>query len=182
MRASCRLHEEVEGHAADADHHQRHVVAQEAALASFGIESAADIVANKVLFVPGLGPNDSALLMDWRKRLESRFVYDAKENDLDRQEIARIRAAIEHKASLLRRILLAGRNNLDNAVSKLGAVAAIRDVELTKLHQLRAQLRVDLQYLGIDLATLSAIAANTSQLTIAALRARRNPPAGPAPD
>jgi DNA-binding helix-hairpin-helix protein with protein kinase domain len=155
--------------------------AQEAALASFGIESAADIVANKVLFVPGLGPNDSALLMDWRKRLESRFVYDAKENDLDRQEIARIRAAIEHKASLLRRILLAGRNNLDNAVSKLGAVAAIRDVELTKLHQLRAQLRVDLQYLGIDLATLSAIAANTSQLTIAALRARRNPPAGPAP-
>jgi DNA-binding helix-hairpin-helix protein with protein kinase domain len=148
--------------------------AEEAALASFGIETAADIVADRILNVPGFGRSNSAWLLDWRKRLESEFVYDAKENDLDRQELARIRIAIENKASMLRRSLLAGRTNLDNAAIRVVAMAAIKDVELAKLYQYRMQLRADLQNAGIELERLSAIAANSSQLAIASMRERRN--------
>jgi DNA-binding helix-hairpin-helix protein with protein kinase domain len=155
--------------------------AEEAALASFGIETAGDIVENKILGVPGFGRNNSSWLLHWRKRLESEFVYDAKENDLDRQELARIRFAIENKASLLRRSLLSGRANLDSAANRVSAMVAIKDVELAKLYKLRMQLRADLEYLGIDLATLSALAANSSQLTLASMRARRTAPTTPLP-
>jgi DNA-binding helix-hairpin-helix protein with protein kinase domain len=153
--------------------------AEEAALASFGIETAADIAANRILGVPGFGRSNSAWLLDWRKRRESEFVYDAKENALDRQEIARIRAAIENKASLLRRSLLAGRANLDSAANRIAAMVAIKDVELVRLYQFRMQLRADLQYVGVDLATLSALAANSSQLAMASMRARRAPATTP---
>ena len=155
--------------------------AEEAALASFGIETAADVVASKILRVPGFGPGNSAGLMDWRKRLESQFVYDAKENDLDRRELARIRAAIEYKAAYLRRTLIAGRANLDNAANSVGVMLATKDGVLTRLYQLRAQLRADLQYLGLDLSTLTALAANSSQLAMAATRRPQASPGTPSP-
>jgi DNA-binding helix-hairpin-helix protein with protein kinase domain len=142
--------------------------AEEAALASFGIETAADVDAGKIVRVPGFNTDNSVGLLDWRKRLESQFVYDAKENDIDRRELARIRAALEYKAAFLRRTLLGGRTNLDNAANRVAALLVVRDEELTRLYQLRAQLRTDLQYLGLELSTLSALAANSSQLALAA--------------
>jgi DNA-binding helix-hairpin-helix protein with protein kinase domain len=148
--------------------------AEEAALASFGIETAADVDAGKILRVPGFNSSNSTGLLDWRKRLEGQFVYDAKENDLDRRELARIRAALEYKAAFLRRSLLAGRTNLDNAAHRVGALLVVRNEELMRLYERRAQLRTDLHYLGVELATLSALAANSSQLAMAATRA---PPA-----
>jgi DNA-binding helix-hairpin-helix protein with protein kinase domain len=148
---------------------------EETALASFGIETAADVIASKILRVPGLGSDISTALYDWRKRIEKQFVYDAKENELDRQELARIRATIEHRAAYLRRMLLAGRSNLDSAFSRLGGSLAVVDTELARLHLLRAQLRTDLSYLGIDPATLSALAANSTHLAMAATRGAAKP-------
>ncbi len=152
---------------------------EEAALASFGIETAADIVDSKMLRVPGLAADNGTALFDWRRRLEKQFTYDAKENDFDRQELARIRASIERQAAYLRRTLLAGRSTLDNALSGLGSDLSAVDSELARLHRLRLQLRVDLEYLGVDLATLAALAANSNQLAMAATRAGFSP-TGPA--
>jgi DNA-binding helix-hairpin-helix protein with protein kinase domain len=164
---------------------------EEATLASFGIETAGDIVDSKLLRVPGLAPESGTALIEWRKRLEKQFVYDAKENDIDRQELARIRANVEHQAAFIRRTLLAGRSNLDAAVGKLGNSLASVDSKLANLHQLRLQLRAELECLGLDLSTLSALAANSNQLAMAGARVTssasatswpRTPAAGAAPE
>ncbi len=143
---------------------------EETALASFGIETAADVIASKLLRVPGLGSDISTALYEWRKRIEKQFVYDPREHELDRQELARIRANIEHRAAYLRRVLLAGRSNLDSAFSRLGGSLAAVDEQLARLSQLSVQLRADLNYLGIDAATLAALAANSAQLAMAGNR------------
>ena len=147
--------------------------AQEISLASFGIDTAADVAEIKLLNVPGFAHADTSGLLSWRKRLESQFVYDAKESEQDRAETGRIRAQIEDRGATLRRMLLAGRINLDNAANRVSALLATRDPELTRLHELRAQLRVDLQHLGVEVKTLVALATNSTQLATAAIQARK---------
>ena len=145
---------------------------EEAALASFGIETAADIVDSKLLRAPALAGDARSSLLDWRKRIEKQFSYQATENEVDRQEIARIRSNVEHQGAYLRRILLAGRSDLDNAVARLGRSLTEVDQDLASLHVQRAQLQAELQYLGVNVATLSALAANSNQL--AGVGANRN--------
>lgn len=124
--------------------------AKEAALASYGIETAADIVKTKVLQVPGFGPSNSRNLLDWRKKLEARFVYDTNPNEIDRLELNAIRTKIEQKASQLRRTLLAGPQNLSNVANKIRSVSAAIDPVLNRIHSYRQQIEVDLEYLGIS--------------------------------
>jgi DNA-binding helix-hairpin-helix protein with protein kinase domain len=149
--------------------------AEEATLASFGIESAADITPGKLMSVSGLRQEAKSGLVEWRRRLEKRFVYDPKENDVDRQELARIRATIEHQAAHLRRTLLAGRSSLDNAAAHLGDSLTSEDAELTRLHALRLQLAAELEYLGLDTATLAALAVNSNHLAVSGSRVSVSP-------
>jgi DNA-binding helix-hairpin-helix protein with protein kinase domain len=123
--------------------------AKEAALASYGIETAADIVKTKVLQVPGFGPSNSKNLLEWRKKLEARFTYDTNPNEVDRLELNAIRTKIEQKASQLRRILLAGPQNLSNVANKIRSVSAAIDPVLNGLHAHHLQIEADLEYLGI---------------------------------
>jgi hypothetical protein len=46
-------------------------------LTSYGIETAADVVAPRVMAVPGFGPVNSRPLLDWRAQLERRFRFNA---------------------------------------------------------------------------------------------------------
>src|SRR5665213_199445 len=85
------------------------------------------------------------------------------------REIASVRADIEDRAATLRRILLAGRANLDSAANRVSALLANRDPDLSRLHDIRLSLRrVDLQHLGVDPRTLFALAATSAQLTMSA--------------
>ncbi len=151
---------------------------EEVALASFGIENAAEVTEDRLTNVPGFTHFDVGGLLSWRKRLQNQFLYDAQENDTDRAEIALIRSDIEDRASAIRRLLLAGRANLDSAAARVSALLANSDPELSRLHDIRQGLRVDLQYLGVDPRTLSAMAANSSQLV---MNRRQVPQATPAP-
>jgi DNA-binding helix-hairpin-helix protein with protein kinase domain len=45
-------------------------------LASFGIETAADVLQHKVQGVPGFGPSLTKRLMDWRKKVKAKFRFD----------------------------------------------------------------------------------------------------------
>ncbi len=49
---------------------------QKAALRSFGIETAADIIPQKITNIPGLDTVLKSDLMKWRKQQEGRFVFD----------------------------------------------------------------------------------------------------------
>ena len=46
------------------------------ALASFGIETAADVTSAEVMQVPGFGPKLTSKVLAWRAGIESRFVFD----------------------------------------------------------------------------------------------------------
>jgi len=49
---------------------------RKATLASYGIETAADIDQTKIASIPGFGPTLTFSLVQWRKGLESKFVYN----------------------------------------------------------------------------------------------------------
>ena len=122
--------------------------AKQAALASYGIETAGDVEYERVLGVPGFGPATSTGLVQWQRWIESRFVYNELHNEVDRQELARINSNIQTKASDLRRILLAGRSNLELLASRTKAMIEVREPELLRLNTIMEQLRTDIRCLG----------------------------------
>jgi hypothetical protein len=91
--------------------------------------------------------------------LEARFVYSEKENDVDRQELARIATGIQTKASQLRRTLLAGPANLRTLIARAKSLAAVRDSELARTYSARLQSLADLQYLKIPKSVIDQRAA-----------------------
>lgn len=60
------------------DHKIRHIAQTRiATLASWGIETAFDVVEDKVRQVPGFGPKFTQRLVSWRHRQESKFIFNA---------------------------------------------------------------------------------------------------------
>ncbi len=123
--------------------------AKQAVLASYGIDTAADITRGRVLATPGFGEVNSRGLFAWRARLEQRFVYRTEETDADRQELSRIRSAIEAKASSLRQKLLTGPQNLNALARRVTQVLTTPDPLLNRAHALRLQAKCDLEYLKL---------------------------------
>lgn len=130
--------------------------AKRAALASYGIDTAADVSLNSLLGVPGFGTTNSKGLLEWRERLERRFVYRVEENDADRREIARIRSGVDARAAELRRKLLAGPQNLDALAKRAIKLCSIEDPAVVRAEAQRDQARVDLEFLGIPVPSVSA--------------------------
>lgn len=58
-------------------------------LLSYGIETAADVVKNKVMKVPGFGKALTAKVLDWRKQCETGFVFDDRKG-VDLHDIAQL--------------------------------------------------------------------------------------------
>ena len=129
--------------------------AKQAALASYGIDTAADVSAQKLLQVPGFGPSTSKPLLEWRSRLERRFVYQTAPNDADTQEIARIRSNVQGKAALLRKKLVVGPENLTNLLRRTQKVMAVDDPALKRAQANRDLARTDLEFLGIPVPTVA---------------------------
>jgi DNA-binding helix-hairpin-helix protein with protein kinase domain len=58
-------------------------------LESYGIETAEDIVPQRVSAVPGFGPKMIERLMKWRKSIEAKFVFDPRKA-VDPRDVAKI--------------------------------------------------------------------------------------------
>jgi DNA-binding helix-hairpin-helix protein with protein kinase domain len=85
-----------------------------ATLASYGIETAADVTSQRVMTVPGFGNQLTSQLVAWRRRKESEFVFDSRqgidardlqllENELGRER-GRLEQTLGHGALELRAI------------------------------------------------------------------------------
>ena len=121
-----------------------------AALASYGIDTAADVTSSKLAAVPGFGDALIGRMLEWRQYHEARFVYSPTENETDRREIARIRGQTESKAAPLRSTLSSGVAELEarfiwfqEVIRKVDPVLqtvadrieqAQKDLEFLKLH------------------------------------------------
>jgi len=121
---------------------------RQATLAAYGIETAAAVTRARVMSVPGIGSVHCEGLLEWRRSLEARFVYDSKPNEQDRRELAGISAAIQSRAAALRRGLRAGRANLEGLLKSAQAMAVVPDPGLERLYGRLQQARVNLQHLG----------------------------------
>lgn len=125
--------------------------AKEAALASYGIDTAADVVREKVLSVPGFGEVNSRGLFEWRSKLEKRFVYSQVPNDADKREMARIRSVSQTRAAELRRLLSVGPRNVASLANRVTVATEQVDPVVSRAALELDQAKCDLEFLKIPL-------------------------------
>lgn len=127
-----------------------------AILASYGIDTAADVNSGRLIGVPGFGEVNMRTLLDWRAKLEKRFTYRPDLTAADHAAIARIRAQTESKCAPLRSRLVAGPQNLSMLASRLRQSKPEDDVILARAIRQRDQARRDLEFLGFPVPNVPA--------------------------
>jgi len=126
-----------------------------ATLASYGVDTAADVSSGRLQIVPGFGEALIGRLLEWRSKHASRFVYNASENDADRREGARIRALTESKAAPLRTTLVSGAQELELKTRRLQDFAQKEDPLLVKVHGRVEQAKADIAFLALPIPTVA---------------------------
>ena len=116
-----------------------------AALTSYGIETAADINEWAVIAVPGIGRKQTWHVMAWRRRLEERFVYDARMSAPEQAALNAIHAELRRDAARLRQMLAGGPAALRRARQEAERHQTAVDPRLQALHRRRAELEVALR-------------------------------------
>ena len=143
-----------------------------ATLASYGIETAADITSlSRVERVPGFGPATAINLMAWRRVTESRFVYNPNTNAADHTQLSSIKAEIAQKEAQLRQQLTNGPENLKKIAASAISLRQSVNPELQRLSDEIAQVEADLAHIGrtVSISGKWIAAAIASLLIIAGL-------------
>jgi DNA-binding helix-hairpin-helix protein with protein kinase domain len=131
--------------------------AKTATLASFGIETAADINANAVLAVPGFGEAMTAKLMAWRHGHEAKFRYNTAPDPSDIQAENIARSAWAFKRADLQLKIRSGLSALQSGPQRLATRA--QNVDQPLMHALgeRAKAAHNLQLLGLTVPARTPI-------------------------
>ena len=151
--------------------------AKVAALSSYGIDTAADLVLGRIKTVPGFGEPSAQPLLQWRQKIASRFVFTAQPSAAEIQEVQRIRQSCASQASQFRTALLKGASDLQRANATVQARAKAPDPAINRAHAARAQARADLQFLGLPEPKVVPRAAPTSAVRYTPARQRPSTPA-----
>jgi DNA-binding helix-hairpin-helix protein with protein kinase domain len=114
-----------------------------ATLASYGIETAADISETRLAPIPGFGPVRTRALMAWRKACEQRFRFDPKKG-VDPADLAALQKRVDSKRRDLEATLLVGAKELQQAKSRIDLQAKTTSQELLRIHDRLGQARADL--------------------------------------
>ncbi len=125
--------------------------ARKVTLASFGIESAADITVAAITGISGFGPAMAAKLTDWRSSYERRFVYNSAPLPADTQARSRVEAEYAAKSTALIKRISGGQVELAQIAGTLQKLSSVENANLSRIAVARAQLKVDLEFLGIPL-------------------------------
>ncbi len=126
-----------------------------AALTSYGIETAFDVAQSRVLGVPGFGPVNTSALVDWRRRVEGRFVYNQNPNQHDQAKLASIKADIARRAAELRAQLAQGPIVLKQIAQQVVTARQSPDARLKELFERRRQAEADAKLLGKKLSPIA---------------------------
>jgi DNA-binding helix-hairpin-helix protein with protein kinase domain len=128
---------------------------KEAALASYGIDTAADIVHNRIMAVPGFGEASARPLLQWRDKVAGRFVFRAQPSPAELQEVQRIRQSCASQAAQLRMALSKGATDLQYAGANFLSRSRAPDPAISRADAEREQARADLQFLGLAVPTVT---------------------------
>lgn len=133
--------------------------ARVATLASYGIDTAADVTRGAILRVPGFGDATAQPLLAWRARVESRFVFSPQPTFADQQATEQIRRTFAAEATQLRQTLLRGASDLQRGVQAVQARIKNSDPVVNRAYADREQARIDLEALGQQLPLVPSISA-----------------------
>lgn len=120
--------------------------AKEAALASYGIETAADLTLEKVLRISGFGPATARPLMDWRRIVEARFVYDDRVNASDNIALKRIEAEVGSRRGHLENLIRRGATELRSGAHAVRARLQAVDPVVIGAYERLLQAETDLAH------------------------------------
>ena len=117
-----------------------------AALASFGIETAADIDEQKVLDVQGFGPRRTAKMLSWRRRVASQFIYVPSQT-IDPPKIQAIRARFASERRRFERDFQVALTDLQEKFATLSGQVQPAILIANESVRKKAQVRADIQAL-----------------------------------
>lgn len=112
-------------------------------LESFGIETAGDVEARRILRLPKFGPKITTTLVDWRRRLEGKFVFNPVA-PCDPRDLQRIDSELQKEEQRLLAILRGGATELQNISARLRQQRELIRPELEKAAASRAQAQANL--------------------------------------
>ncbi|MGU9849740.1 protein kinase domain-containing protein [Pseudomonas koreensis] len=125
--------------------------AKTAMLASFGIETAADVTASAVRAVPGFGEAFTGKMLAWRQSHEAKFRYNASADPSDIQAENAARSASAARQIELQNKLRSGLSALQSMAPRCLSAKSVPDQSLLQALEERAQAQVDCVALGINL-------------------------------
>lgn len=118
---------------------------RKATLLSYGIEAAKDVTYNNIIRIPGFGPTYTKRMVEWRKNIEKKFVYNPK-TSIDPKDVAVIEKEISIKKASLEKTLLNGAQTLKQLAQQIAnkrqTLKSEIEVSLNILAQLEADLKV----------------------------------------
>jgi len=120
-----------------------------AGLASYGIDTAADVVAARIEAVPGFGPITARPLLEWRRNLTARFVYRAQHSPRETDDLRRIRQSGADRAAAHRVKLLRGAADLRSVAANVAARRMGVDPVVARVHAEKEQTLADLRALRV---------------------------------
>jgi DNA-binding helix-hairpin-helix protein with protein kinase domain len=120
---------------------------RKATLASFGIETAADIDPRKILKIKGFGKNITGELVRWRKSLENRFVFDPSKG-IDPADMAALTQKLRQRKTQIESALLAGPELLNQVRAEAMRKRPGLRVEVEATARALAQARSDMSVFG----------------------------------
>lgn len=113
-------------------------------LASFGIETAADVQWSKVINVPGFGEAYTREIVDWRKSIERMFIFNP-DKAIDPSEISRVKNKITKIQLDLENKLLSGPEQLQQIYNSIIQKRNTLSPQITTAMRKVAHAKVDLK-------------------------------------
>lgn len=150
--------------------------AKTATLASFGIETAADITASAVRAVPGFGEAMTGKMLVWRQSHEAKFRYNASPDPSDIQAENAVRSASATKQIDLQNKLRSGLAALQAAVPRCISAKSTPDPSLVQALAERAKAQRDCVAMSIAVPPAAVVSIEMPrQAPVQAVRVSSSP-------
>lgn len=117
-----------------------------------GIETAADVDRHKILRISGFGPTHTSNIIEWRRKLESKFSYNPNSDASDIKLENTIRGFFDHNKKMLSDRIKNGADQIKKSWHNINNLERLlrEDLELrTKLQKI-SDLNNDIKLLGKD--------------------------------
>lgn len=117
---------------------------KKATLQSYGIETAADIDPRYLAVIPGFGPKYTNNLLEWRRKIESRFVFNPNKG-VDRFQLSDIHKKINEEKMKIENELSRGAVELKHIAEETNAIRNELMIKIDKALQDYAQAEANLK-------------------------------------